>query len=964
MKVVSVSAESDWHRQHAVPVIVQGCTESWRAMTRWASIDALVEHYGSVEFDLATDVRLTLREYLLYAESNTVDIPYYLVERKWESPGSWHLLDDFCVPAPFADDLFSLIEGAAAPRYWFVGGPRSGSYLHVDPLLTEAWNACTCGAKRWVFLPPDTDLAALGLETFQESQRYRQSAASWFADEYPKLAAAAAEGRVTLFECVQRAGDCVYTPPGWYHAVLNCELSVAISQNLHHPRMLPATWPRLLQLHAPFALSLREVLSVARPEVAAELPVPGPWSEGYRSQSEGSQSEGSQSEGSQSEGSQSEGSQSEGSQLAPGRDGGGVPSTHAVHWQSCNAATGAVARATKPLLFVHASWLREALASADAAHSMLRQGGRRGASEEAWRLLTAYHGRFHELACAVAEDNAALCLVADKEGVPSQRVEHELRLHRLPALAATVPPCTDLQAFAESRNAPRWAQLSVRVTPEHVTKAMCELATPSGPAAIVTPHFAEPQQGCNSASLASTTKLLALRRCVAGDRILGVPLSACLLIDGHGDSLAALERLLSQEHEQQPADLGACLSYFRAQAPLERFKATMVQWWAGGADPRITAAAQQSMGGTVAWQRAEAWQAQARAEHEAMRGRTGVDTDYDTFVSAKLLLSACSRRVAGRKAYVLCPLVDLAAHSSCGATAEVVMTEDEVQLRALYTLDPGDEVSICFDSDAEFSDCFERFGFFDASSVVHTAEVRVPPLELLVRNPASEGVGAADEPWRAQLVAAAKADGCDESLEAWWLPDHRFEVCPLLRAIRAGLVSAAEGPGYPPAEGPGYSPTEGPGYPPAEGPGYPPCGGRAASSLSGEADVADAETEAARHAWQEAWMETLSNPICSEAAARAKLADLISKHLVCSPEKVQHGPASSDDATEGGGGTQMGGQVHGQVQTLCERAGEAALRFARFEHRLLTTILNALRPEHETLRASGGSQHASCSAGG
>jgi hypothetical protein len=46
-----------------------------------------------------------------------------------------------------------------------------------------------------------------------------------------------------------------------------------------------------------------------------------------------------------------------------------------------------------------------------------------------------------------------------------------------------------------------------------------------------------------------------------------------------------------------------------------------------------------------------------------------------------------------------------------------------VALHAEFTLSAGDAISISVD-EGDYLDFFERYGFFDATSVLHTAEVR------------------------------------------------------------------------------------------------------------------------------------------------------------------------------------------------------------------------------------------------
>ena len=145
------------------PVVVRGCTDVFRT-TRWSSAEQLVEHYGDVPFELAADVTLSLRDYVRYAAEAEADYPYYLVERRFEGERA-ALLQDYAPPTLFDDDLLSQVPGSKRARYWLVGGERSGTALHADPLCTSAWNACACGRKLWAFLPSGADLAAVGLRT-------------------------------------------------------------------------------------------------------------------------------------------------------------------------------------------------------------------------------------------------------------------------------------------------------------------------------------------------------------------------------------------------------------------------------------------------------------------------------------------------------------------------------------------------------------------------------------------------------------------------------------------------------------------------------------------------------------------------------------------------------------------------------------------------------------------------------
>ena len=87
-----------------------------------------------------------------------------------------------------------------------------------------------------------------------------------------------------------------------------------------------------------------------------------------------------------------------------------------------------------------------------------------------------------------------------------------------------------------------------------------------------------------------------------------------------------------------------------------------------------------------------------------------------------LRTSLSRRRRHPRAGYALAPVLDLANHRALGATARLECSEGELRLVANYTLSAGDEVTYCYDSDADFGDMFERYG------VLACASLRLAPL--------------------------------------------------------------------------------------------------------------------------------------------------------------------------------------------------------------------------------------------
>ena len=132
--------------------------------------------------------------------------PAYVFEQiRWERPrgGGGHDLD-----AMIRDNLGSLPVGgggnAFAPHnvQFFAGGAYSGAPEHFH---AHALNALVAGRKRWLLSPPP-------------SAAYSATPAASTLDA-PGDASLAPPG--AAYQCVQDAGDLLYVPAGWGHAVLN-----------------------------------------------------------------------------------------------------------------------------------------------------------------------------------------------------------------------------------------------------------------------------------------------------------------------------------------------------------------------------------------------------------------------------------------------------------------------------------------------------------------------------------------------------------------------------------------------------------------------------------------------------------------------------------------------------------------------------------------------------------------------
>ena len=124
-------------------------------------------------------------------------------------------------------DVAARDDAAARPpwRWILLGCPRSGTGVHVDPLMTHAWVHLLEGTKRWIFIRPETPpelLESVGLggprlPSANWFDRFHEAVVRWPGDY--------------VVEHVQRPGELVYVPAGWHHAVLNLSWTYAVTEN-------------------------------------------------------------------------------------------------------------------------------------------------------------------------------------------------------------------------------------------------------------------------------------------------------------------------------------------------------------------------------------------------------------------------------------------------------------------------------------------------------------------------------------------------------------------------------------------------------------------------------------------------------------------------------------------------------------------------------------------------------------
>mmetsp|Transcript_41597 Transcript_41597/g.99721 ORF Transcript_41597/g.99721 Transcript_41597/m.99721 type:complete len:532 (+) Transcript_41597:141-1736(+) len=229
----------------------------WPGADKW-QLSALAEDETLVdrrfkcgEDDDERTIRVKLRDFLEYLKHNRDDSPLYIFDSRFDDDRlANQILNDYRVPSYFSDDLFGLVSESRRPpyRWWLIGPKRSGTCVHIDPLATSAWNTLIEGKKRWVLFPPHLSKSVVkgsGLVHKNEDDE----AVHYFSFILPRIKRKATLMKgmpkykgFSCFEFTQHAGETVYVPHGWWHAVLNLTDTVAVTQNFCSPRNFDAVW--------------------------------------------------------------------------------------------------------------------------------------------------------------------------------------------------------------------------------------------------------------------------------------------------------------------------------------------------------------------------------------------------------------------------------------------------------------------------------------------------------------------------------------------------------------------------------------------------------------------------------------------------------------------------------------------------------------------------------------------------
>lgn len=198
---------------------------------RWPhwTLEGLVERFPDVVFRQEA-VQWPLSLYSKYLARNKDESPLYLFD--CSSVAMKTLREEYIVPKIFQYDLFTVFENqeinCRPDHAWLIIGPkRSGSTFHKDPNYTSAWNTAIYGRKLWIMLPPDIVPPGVGTDDEESEVTSPVGIAEWVMSGFFNDA-------VKLESClvgITFPGECMHVPSGWWHAVINLDDSIALTQN-------------------------------------------------------------------------------------------------------------------------------------------------------------------------------------------------------------------------------------------------------------------------------------------------------------------------------------------------------------------------------------------------------------------------------------------------------------------------------------------------------------------------------------------------------------------------------------------------------------------------------------------------------------------------------------------------------------------------------------------------------------
>ena len=127
---------------YAKPFILTGVASKWPAYSKW-DIPYLLNQFSSDDATFQIEaVKWSFPTYVEYMSSNQDESPLYLFDKDFATKKTANgvlLEEDYWIPEPFKEDLFTLLGKARPDHRWLIVGPkRSGSTFHKVLFLVDS----------------------------------------------------------------------------------------------------------------------------------------------------------------------------------------------------------------------------------------------------------------------------------------------------------------------------------------------------------------------------------------------------------------------------------------------------------------------------------------------------------------------------------------------------------------------------------------------------------------------------------------------------------------------------------------------------------------------------------------------------------------------------------------------------------------------------------------------------------
>ena len=143
---------------------------------------------------------------------------------------------------------------------WFVGAHRSFGDERVERVDIRE--------KRWALYPP----RSVDKETIKpRGIGLDGEAVTWFNKMYPRTTTGEwkARGLPPPIDVIQHPGEIMFVPDGWWHAVLNLDHTMAVTQNFSTSARFDAVWRITRRARPKMSGKWLEKLRLVRPDLAA-----------------------------------------------------------------------------------------------------------------------------------------------------------------------------------------------------------------------------------------------------------------------------------------------------------------------------------------------------------------------------------------------------------------------------------------------------------------------------------------------------------------------------------------------------------------------------------------------------------------------------------------------------------------------------------------------------------------------